>query len=549
VPALTHVNTGDPGLQLCVVNNVPMRPGRAILRWIRCAALVLAWGVCGAAAAGDLLWFDGGRPNAQAREAVETLSDAASHGLQPQDYAADALRRSLQQAQSDPVPDAAAIARLDQALTDALQRLLADVHFGRIDPRQIHLAFAASRRDPFDAAATLREALATGRLSDALRQAAPQVPQYERLREALAHYRDLVDHPAWWQVLAPLPRAERGGAGTLEPGQAYAGSALLAQRLVALGDLAPARVAPSALYEGALVEGVRAFQRRHGLADDGVIGPATLAQLQVAPAARVRQIELALERLRWTPLLQGPRMIVINIPEFVLRAYEVRDGRIRVLQSMKIIVGKALDTRTPLFEADMRFIEFSPYWNVPPSIARAEVVPQLRRSPGNWAREGYEFVATDGQVDTVFSEEGLRAVLAGRQRIRQRPGPRNPLGDIKFVFPNQENIYLHHTPATRLFERERRDFSHGCIRVEQPVELAKFVLHDMPQWTEERIRQAMDKGESATLRLAEPVRVLIAYGTALVKDGRIHFFDDIYGQDRLLDAALRQVARDRQHGS
>ncbi|MBK5206663.1 MAG: L,D-transpeptidase family protein, partial [Polaromonas sp.] len=327
-------------------------------------------------------------------------------------------------------------------------------------------------------------------------------------------------------------------------GQAYAGLEMLAQRLAALGDLATD--APTLTrYEGSLVDAVKAFQQRHGLAADGVIGKATMAQLQVTPAARVRQIELMLERLRWTPLMQGPRMIVINIPEFVLSAYEVQGGRIVVRQEMKVIVGKALDTRTPLFNKDMRFIEFSPYWNIPPSIARAEIVPRLRRDPGYFEREGLEFVSPDGRVDTTLSAERLDAVLAGQMRIRQRPGPQNALGDIKFVLPNRDNIYLHHTPAAQLFERDRRDFSHGCIRVEQPVALAKFVLEGMPEWTEDRIRQAMGRGESATLRLTEPVPVLIAYGTTLVKHGRIFFFEDIYGLDRLLDAALRRHARHR----
>jgi murein L,D-transpeptidase YcbB/YkuD len=233
-------------------------------------------------------------------------------------------------------------------------------------------------------------------------------------------------------------------------------------------------------------------------------------------------------------------MVVVNIPEFVLRAYEVVDGGIVVREQMKVIVGKALDTRTPLFDEDMRFIEFSPYWNVPPSIARGELVPHLRRDPGYFAREGFEFVAAGGDADATLSAANLDAVLAGQLRIRQRPGPQNALGDIKFVFPNRDSIYLHHTPSVRLFERERRDFSHGCIRVERPVALAKFVLQGMPEWTEERIRQAMEQGRSATLRLAEPVPVLIAYGTTLVIDGRIRFFDDLYGLDRRLDAALRQ---------
>jgi len=519
-----------------------------VWRVARCVALLLLWFCAGGTSAADTLrWFDGDRPGALARPAVDLLSDAASHGLQPRDYDADALRQAIEQAAVTPLPERAAIARLERDLTVRLQQYLLDLHRGRVGPQHSQAGSSASQRDAFDAAAVLRDAVAAGDLAAAVHRAAPRLPQYERLREALASYRALAGHAAWHEALPPLPVPAGGGPGKVEPGQAYVGAGLLARRLAALGDLAAEATGPDARYEGPLVDAVKTFQQRHGLADDGVIGAATLRQLQVAPAARVRQIELALERLRWTPLLQERRMIVINIPEFVLRAYEVDDGRIGVRLSMRVIVGKALDTRTPLFDADLRFIEFSPYWNVPRSIARAEVVPLLRRDPLAWARDGYEFVGADGSVDGELSAAGLDAVLAGQRRIRQRPGPRNPLGDIKFVFPNHDQIYLHHTPSTRLFARERRDFSHGCIRVEQPVALALFVLHGMPQWTEERIRQAMAKGESATLRVAEPVRVLIAYGTALVKDGRIHFFDDIYGQDRLLDTALRQAARDRQH--
>jgi L,D-transpeptidase YcbB len=260
--------------------------------------------------------------------------------------------------------------------------------------------------------------------------------------------------------------------------------------------------------------------------------------LNVPPAARVRQIELMLERLRWTPLMLGPRMIVINIPEFVLRAYEVQGERIAVRATMRVIVGKALNTRTPLFVEQMRHIEFQPFWNVPPSIARNELVPRLRRDPAYWDREGFEFVAA-GSVEPQLSAARLDDVLAGRARIRQRPGPRNALGDIKFVFPNHDNIYLHHTPSVRLFERDRRDFSHGCIRVEAPVALAVFALQDLPAWTEPRIRSAMQEGEPRTVRLPAPIPVVITYGTAIFKEGRIHFLDDIYGHDRRLDAALR----------
>jgi L,D-transpeptidase YcbB len=529
----------------CFADNGTMRLTGIISRFVRCAALVL-WLCAGRAHAAEApLWFDAGRPNVQAGQAVELLAAATRHGLEPQDYAAAGLRQAVMQALQGPIPEPAAAERLERALTTAMQRYLTDLRQGRVDPKQLRLGFTPVRREPFDPAAHLQAALAAGRLPEAVEEAAPGMPLYGRLREALATYRALVDHPAWQQPLPPLPAGPRGKAVALEPGQAYAGLDPLAQRLTALGDLAAGAGLP-ALFEGPLVEAVALFQQRHGLAGDGVIGKSTLAQLQVTPAARVRQIELALERLRWTPLMQAPRMIVINIPEFVLRAYEVQDGRISVRASMKIIAGKALDTRTPLFDADMRYVEFSPYWNVPPSIARAETVPRLRRDPGYFEREGFEFVAPDGRVETQLSAARLDAVRAGQLRIRQRPGPKNALGDIKFVFPNSDHIFLHHTPATQLFERSRRDFSHGCIRVEQPVALARFVLQDMPDWTEPRIRAAMDKGESATLRLAAPVRVLIAYGTTLVKEGRIFFFDDIYGQDKVLDAALRRHTAERQ---
>jgi murein L,D-transpeptidase YcbB/YkuD len=231
-------------------------------------------------------------------------------------------------------------------------------------------------------------------------------------------------------------------------------------------------------------------------------------------------------------------MVVINVPEFVLRAYEVHDGRIDVRVTSRVVVGKALDTRTPLFGAAMRFVEFSPYWNVPPSIARKEVVPRLRRDPGYLEREEMEFVGPGGQVVRSVSSAMLDAVLAGGWRIRQRPGSRNALGGIKFVFPNHDNIYLHHTPAVSLFERDRRDFSHGCIRVQQPVELAQFVLQDEAGWTAERIRQEMQPGDPVTIALRRPLPVLIAYSTVIVKQGRAYFFDDLYRQDARVAQAL-----------
>ncbi len=513
---------------------------------IRLSLALLLWLVASSSTIADeSIWFEGSRPSSQAHYAIGLLVAAASHGMDPEDYEAAILKQVFEQAQQGPNPEPIAIAQLEQKLNLAMQSYLGDLHRGHVDPRQFHFNFTPARRAGFDSASYLREAVQKRRLREAVTELEPRVALYSQLRKALLEYRKLVDHPAWREPLPPLP-ARTGRASTaLEENQAYAGLPLLTERLIAVGDLPPLQPAPT-LYEGALVDGVKSFQRRHGLPAQGVLGPATLAQLQVKPQVRVRQIELTLERLRWTPLLQAPRMIVINVPEFVLRAYEVSNENISLKLEMNVIVGKSLDTRTPLFDADMRYIEFSPYWNVPPSIARAEIVPKLRRDPAYLEREGFEFISTSGpQVNRKVSPSLLDAVLAGTQRIRQRPGPHNVLGDIKFVFPNSEHIFLHHTQAEQLFKRNRRDFSHGCIRVEDPVGLAKFVLEPVPQWTELRIREAMGKGQSATLRLEHPVHVLIAYGTTLVRDGQIYFLDDIYGYDRQLDEALRQRSRTR----
>ena len=513
---------------------VPSRSMRVVLRAFLCAGLLL----CAGSAIADVTstWFVNGRPAQMARDAVNLLQAAKTEGLNPSDYSAESLALGIDRATQTPLtPDEQA--RLSASMTKSLERFVSDLHYGRVDPREVHAKFetAARRLDP---KAHVANAMSSPSLTAAILAAAPQLPFYATLRQTLAHYRKLENDPALNPVL-PIP------ARKVVPGDAYQGVATLARKLIALGDLPGDTVIPGR-YEGPLVEGVKAFQRRHGLTEDGVLGRTTLEQLNVPMSARVRQIELSMERLRWTPLQLSNRMIAINLPEFVLRAYEISDNRFTVKETMNVIVGKSLNTRTPLFYEDMRFIEFSPYWNVPRSIAKDETIPKLRRDPGYFQRQGMEFVGSDGRVVTAYSPANLDAVLAGKMRIRQRPGRHNALGDIKFIFPNNANIYLHHTPSVNLFKRDRRDFSHGCIRVEHPVGLAKFVLQDEPEWTEERIRSAMSAGKSRTIRLKQTVPVVIVYVTAIVKrDGKVYFFRDIYNHDQKLDMALNRRSSKR----
>lgn len=479
-------------------------------------------------------WLTDGRPNALAIEAIEVLSEADADGLEPQDYLAAELQTQLRTLLNSASPDPIGATAFGQRLTLAMTRYLNDLALGRVTARDVYQRFDGAAPRVYDAQLELQSALDVGDIQSAVEQARPTFPLYPALRQALAQYRELTGHAAW-QTDLPLPAGKK-----LEEGQQYSALDLLRERLVVLGDM-PASAPPNVAYDATLVEGVKTFQRRHGLTDDGVIGPKTLAALNTSPAQRAEQIALSMERLRWTPLHQGDRLIAVNLPGFMLYAYEINaQGEVRIDVEMRVVVGRSLNHRTPVFDEDMRFIEFSPYWNVPPSIARGETIPALRKDPDYLQKQQMEFVDAAGNVSTAVTPEKIQAVLDGQLRIRQRPGSHNALGAIKFIFPNNENIFLHHTLSTHLFDRDRRDLSHGCIRVEGPVELAKFVLANDPEWTEDRIREAMDAGTSKTIRLKDPIPVLIGYSTVLTRNGTVFFYPDLYGHDATLRKALSQ---------
>jgi murein L,D-transpeptidase YcbB/YkuD len=476
------------------------------------------------------LWLDGRRPTAAADDALLALAGAEAHGLEPGDYDAAALDRLA--AALPAGRSGVDLARFDLLLTVDLLRLLDDLRSGRMPDAPYGRARETGRAD---LAAMLSEALQADTVAGLVAAAAPRLTQYRNLQRMLARYRRLAAD----STLEPVPVT-----GVVRPGDRFAGASALRRRLAALGDLGEITADTAAMYGAADVEAVHRFQLRHGLPSDGVLGGATVVALNTPLSARVRQIELAMERVRWLPSLTGRRFLVVNVPAFALFAFDSTGGAGTPSRWMKVVVGKAVDTRTPMLYAELRSVEFRPYWNVPRSILVGELLPLLRRRPDYLRAHEMELVGADGRpLGDQVTAAVLRLLSRGELRVRQRPGPHNALGLVKFDFPNPASVYLHGTPDSLLFSRPRRDFSHGCIRVADPVGLAEWVLHDRPEWSRAEITRAMAGPGSRRVALARPIPVAVYYTTAVAfPDGTVRFYPDVYGLDRLLEQALHARA-------
>lgn len=508
---------------------------------LRAITLLAALSLFGpAASAGPAAAWLGadGKPNASARDALNLLAEAPADGLVAEDYRARELALQATALQHAAQADATQAQVFERSLDAALQRFGHDLHRGRVDPRSLGFRIEARGNEPVDFAAALYAAAARQQLPQAVAALRPGLAQYGLLRQALARYRMLASDTSLQALPAIAP------ARSLEPGGTYVGASQLQRRLVALGDQPAEAAPPGDQYGPALVDAVKRFQARHGLDADGIVGAATLAALNVPLDKRVRQLELALERLRWLPDLGRERFIGINIPMFRLFAWDPA-APADALVEMNVVVGRALNTQTPVLFDQMRYLVFRPYWNVPLSIARNEVLPGLARDPAYLQRHDMEIVRGGGdnaQPALAASAENLALLRQGVLRVRQRPGPRNSLGPVKFIFPNDDNVYLHGTPAMQLFGRARRDFSHGCVRVQEPLALAQWVLKDQPQWTRQRVEAAMAGAAPLRVDLAKPLPVILFYVTAMVmpSDQALHFATDIYGHDARLERALAQ---------
>ena len=464
----------------------------------------------------ELLWT---RPGA-AEGMLAAVRGADAHGLDPNDYHRPEIERLL----AAP-PGTEQQVDLDLLLTDALVRLAYHLVFGKVDPERLDPDWNGARElgnvDPVDA---LRRVIEAQDVAAAVAALAPGHPVYARFQAALARYRELAAHGAFPAVPA---------GPKLAPGDAGPRVAALRRRLAAEGDLAP-ELAEGDAFDAPLEQAVARAQARFGLEPDGVVGPATLAALNVPVGARVDQIRLNLERARWVLHAVQGKLVLVDVAGFRLLFF---DGDLA--WTTRVVVGKPY-RKTPIFRSEIRYLVLNPTWTVPPTILRQDVLPAVRRDRSYLAKKKLRVIDASGRVVDPRTVDWATSA-SGRfpYQLRQDPGPDNALGRIKFMFPNTHSVYLHDTPARDLFGKAERAASSGCIRVEDPLELAVRLLDDPEQWSRAELERAVASNATRTLNLREPVAVILMYWTLGVDaEGVVSFKPDLYARDATVLAAL-----------
>jgi len=455
---------------------------------------------------------------------LSAVEASRRHGLSPQDYNKLALLRLREAAALEPSAELAA--ELELLATDALARLARHLHQGKVDPVSIEPDWNfSSPMDGIDLADVLAALVDAPQLQEALHRLAPDDSYYTGLMNALARYRVIVARGGW----QPVPEGE-----TLRLGMASPRVGMLRSRLEISGDYRPEfRAGDPAYFDAELDAGVRRFQRRHGLEVDGLVGRRTLAALNVPAVARVDQLRINMERARWVFQDLEERFLLVNIARYRVMLVE----RGRVSWSTRAVVGQPF-RQTPVFKARMSYLEFNPSWTVPRTILRQDLLPELRADPGALQRKNMQLLDFDGRpVDPASVDWATVPAQAFPYMIRQRPGPGNPLGRVKFMYPNPHDVYMHDTPKRSLFDRAGRAFSSGCIRLEKPVELARILL-DGTEWDAAAIDRVIASGQTRVVNLPRPITVLTLYGTAAPSADGVDFAADIYARDARLLVAL-----------
>ena len=479
----------------------------------------------------SLAWVQNGRVRPQGLAVIDVLKNANAKGLEPEDYDGPQWQNrllKLGQGASERV-----FASFDTALTVSAMRYVRAIHCGRVNPKEFNFQLDMEGKQ-----LPLAEFIQTHVVS-----ASDPVAEMQQLEPPFLRYKELLALLPVYEGYAKQDDGQKMPTitKTVRPGQPYSGLARLGRFLQTIGDIPPgAPLDPNAtIYKGALVDGVKHYQDRHGESPTGNLDARTINELNTPPAARIRQIKLTLERWRWLPHSFSQPPVVVNLPEYRLRAMNP-DGSVAFYKN--VIIGKAYGHKSPVFEKEIQYVVFRPYWDVTPNIQRNEVVPHILKDPNYIAKHHFEVVTPKGELvtDNQVNPEVLEGIRSLHLMVRQKPGETNSLGLVKIIFPNPENVYLHGTDAPELFSQDVRDFSHGCIRVEKPADLVAWVLRNNPGWDLDRVKATMNGNKNnLQVNLATRIPVLVVYGTAAVnEENQIRFFDDIYGYDAELDKAL-----------
>lgn len=479
------------------------------------------------------LWVTPDGPTRKAEIILSYIRDSFFHGLNPQEYNLNRLRELWNKEDPD------SLALLDTSLTYSLVRYIHDISHGQLkvydtDPE----LFAEAGKKDFDPVFTVKRVLTVPDLDNFLAQLPPQHAHYRRLQSALIHYRHFAGTGGW-------PQLDSGES--IRPGDSDKRIETVRKRLQITGELKKSSSGSSSnpyVFDPELVDAVKLFQKHHGLTQDGIIGKKTRAAMNITAHQKVDMIRLNLARWRWHAHELGHKYILVNIAGFNLKAFNGNDDEPSL--DFAVIVGQDRH-QTPVFSDRILYLDFNPFWNVTPSIAANEELPALRKDPehltkrnirlfSSWQQNAVELDSTTMDWDLVTPGE-MRGY-----KLRQDPGPWNALGKVKFIFPNRYSVYMHDTASPGLFRRTQRDFSHGCIRVSDPLELAVFLLTSQDTgWTREKVVSLYDQESRKVIRLDEPVPVHITYQTAWVdKEGVINFNSDIYARDERLLTVLIQ---------
>lgn len=468
------------------------------------------------------LWVRDNGPKSKAREVLQVFHDAGKMGLNPSNYRVAQIERMMA------VTTPRELAELEFLLTRSFIDFGRDINRGVVLPKEASRENAITARE-IGALTLIDGAEAADNIADYVKTLEPQTPEYQRLKQALADYRAIA-------AKGGLPAIGKGGA--LKPGMRDKRIVPIRQYLVLTGDLNPDADKGGDLYDLDLVPAVKWFQYRHGLTEDGILADASFQAMNVPVNDRIRQIEINLERRRWMDDDLGPRYILVNIADQELKV--VKDGK--TIHTARVVVGKPF-TRTPVFSEQMRYIVLNPYWNVPPSIANDEYLPKLKRNPGALASERIRVFSAGGSEVDPYSVNWT-SLSRMPYSLRQDSGAKNALGKVKFMFPNRFNVYLHDTPSKSLFNRDLRVFSHGCVRVQNPLDLAELLLSEQG-WSRARIDAQIAEGGQRIINLKTPLPVHVTYLTSWVnKDGSVHFRRDVYKRDDELAKVLTGALAD-----